>query len=236
VVALVFGGAVRADVAAGDRITEANVEQVRELISPGLEWCIRHGFPLTVGETKRIEWPRAYREATERYSGQVRLAADGVTLRDYVAGLPFPFLDPHDPQIAVKIMWNYDHNFFATDDLDARNLDPEPGATPGAPHLHRAALGRALRPGHGRRQLRRLRGAHRVDGLALPRRAGPARGGARPPLPGAVERPGRLGLRRGVGEAARARRRGRLQALAVRLRQARPLHRQGGVGQPVVGH
>ncbi len=90
---------VGADVVPGDRITEANVEQVKELISPGLEWCVRHGFPLTVGESRRIEWPRAYRDATERYSGQVRLGADGVTLRDYVAGLPFPFLDAKDPQV-----------------------------------------------------------------------------------------------------------------------------------------
>ena len=43
VAAFVFGGAARADVAPGDRITEANVEQVKELISPGLEWCVRHG-------------------------------------------------------------------------------------------------------------------------------------------------------------------------------------------------
>src|SRR5207248_2255471 len=105
-----------------------SVAAAEELISPGLEWCVRHGFPLTVGESRRIEWPRAYRDATERYSGQVRLGADGVTLRDYVAGLPFPFLDPKDPQVAVKIMWNYDHNFFATDDLDARNFDADTGA------------------------------------------------------------------------------------------------------------
>src|SRR5207247_2224437 len=128
VVLLLVTAPARADVVPGDRISEANVEQVKELISPGLEWCVRHGFPLTVGESRRIEWPRAYRDATERYSGQVRLGADGVTLRDYVAGLPFPFLDAKDPQVAVKIMWNYDHNFFATDDLDARNFDADTGA------------------------------------------------------------------------------------------------------------
>src|SRR5438552_15205310 len=82
-----------AEVSPGDRITDQNIDKVKELISPGLEWCIRHGFPLTVAETRRIEWPRAYRDATERYSGQVRLGADGITLRDYVAGLPFPFID-----------------------------------------------------------------------------------------------------------------------------------------------
>ena len=52
-----------ADVKPGDRITPENVAAVKDLISPGLEWCIRHGWPLTVTETKRVEWPKAYREA-----------------------------------------------------------------------------------------------------------------------------------------------------------------------------
>jgi hypothetical protein len=47
---------------------------------------------------------------------------------DYVAGLPFPNIDPSDPRIAVKIMWNYDHNTFATDDIDARNFDADTGS------------------------------------------------------------------------------------------------------------
>ncbi len=128
IASLLLAAVARADVVPGERITEANVERVKELISPGLEWCVRRGFPLTIAETKRIEWPRAYREATERYAAQVRLGSDGVSLRDYVAGLPFPFLDGKDPQAAVKIMWNYDHNFFATDDLDARNFDADTGA------------------------------------------------------------------------------------------------------------
>src|SRR5204862_132063 len=78
------------DVQPGDRITAANVEQVKDLVSPGLEWCIRHGFPITIGESKRLDWPQAFQDATERYSGQVTLASDGLTMLNYVAGLPFP--------------------------------------------------------------------------------------------------------------------------------------------------
>ena len=48
----------RADVAVGDKITDANIDKVKDLISPGLEWCIKHGFPMTIGETRRVEWPR----------------------------------------------------------------------------------------------------------------------------------------------------------------------------------
>src|SRR5262245_56295752 len=86
---LILTARVYADVQPGDRITADNVDKVRDLISPGLEWCIKRGFPITIGEPKHVEWPRAYREATEKYASQVKLSPDGLDLRDYVAGLPF---------------------------------------------------------------------------------------------------------------------------------------------------
>src|SRR5437870_5222128 len=128
------GPSARADVSPGDRITDQNVDKIKDLISPGLEWCIKHGFPLTIGETKRIEWPTAYKEATEKYSGQVKLRPDGLQLLNYVAGQPFPKVDPQDPQVAVKIMWNYEYKFNPTDDLDLRNFDADTGAV--ADHGH----------------------------------------------------------------------------------------------------
>ena len=128
------GPPAHADVSPGDRITDQNIDKVKDLISPGLEWCIRHGFPLTIVETKRVEWPTAYKEATEKYSGQVKLRPDGLQLLNYVAGQPFPKLDPQDPQVAVKIMWNYEYKFNPTDDLDLRNFDADTGAV--ADHGH----------------------------------------------------------------------------------------------------
>jgi hypothetical protein len=118
---------IAAEVAPGDRITDQNVDKVKDLISPGLEWCIRRGFPLTITETKRIEWPQAYREATEKYAAQVKLAPDGLTLVNYVAGQPFPNVKPDDPQLALKVMWNYEYKFSPTDDLDIRNFDADTG-------------------------------------------------------------------------------------------------------------
>jgi hypothetical protein len=124
---IAFAPAALADVKPGDVITADDVERVEDYISPGLEWCIRHGWPIRIVETRKIEWPKAYREATEKYSGQVELAADGLTLENYVAGQPFPDLDPNDPQIATKIMWNYEYKFTATDDVDLRNFDADTG-------------------------------------------------------------------------------------------------------------
>ena len=117
-----------ADVAPGDRITADNVERAAGLISPGLEWCIRRGWPITVREPRKIAWPKAYRDATEKYASQVTLSADGLTVHHYVAGQPFPNIDPKDPQAALKIMWNYNYGMVTTDDVDLRNFDADTGS------------------------------------------------------------------------------------------------------------
>ena len=79
--------AVRADVMPGDKITDQNMDKVKDLISPGMEWCIKRGFPMTIVAPRRIEWPRAYKEATEKYSAQVKLAPDGLSVQNFIAGL-----------------------------------------------------------------------------------------------------------------------------------------------------
>src|SRR6266849_8004273 len=120
---------LRADVVPGDRITDQNIDKVKDLISPGLEWCIKHGFPLTIGETKRVEWPRAYKEATEKYAAQVKLTADGRAMQNYIAGQPFPNPDGKDPQFVLKLMFNYDYGYVnGLDDTDLRNFDADTGA------------------------------------------------------------------------------------------------------------
>jgi Protein of unknown function (DUF1329) len=128
-----LAASVHADVAPGDKIDATNVAKAKDLISPGLEWCIKRGFPITVGESKRVEWPKAYKEATEKYAPQVKLSADGLTVSNYVAGQPFPNLDPKDPQFALKIMSNYEYGFVnGLDDTDLRNFDADTGTIPPA--------------------------------------------------------------------------------------------------------
>ncbi len=40
----------------------------------------------------------------------------------YVAGLPFPFIDPNDPDAGTKVMWNNTFRPASTDDYDARDF------------------------------------------------------------------------------------------------------------------
>jgi hypothetical protein len=127
--ALLMGVAAtaRADVQPGDAIGKDNMDKVTDLVSPGVKWCIERGLKLKVTPYKKIEWNKAYREATEKYSGQVKLGADGRSIESHVAGMPFPKIDPNDPNVAVKIMWNYEYKPYVTDDGDLRNFDADTG-------------------------------------------------------------------------------------------------------------
>src|SRR5207237_3538555 len=108
-VVLTVAPGLRADVSPGETIDKSRLAEVRPLISPSIEWILDRGATMKVAETKPVGWPQAFREATERYAGQVRLAPDGLTLENYIAGQPFPTLDPNDPAMAVKVMLNYEY-------------------------------------------------------------------------------------------------------------------------------
>lgn len=109
----------------GDMITYANSYKVKDLVSPGVYYKVTQGMTMKIALSEHIEWPPPYREATEKYSQQVRLSPDGRTMVNYVAGQPFPFLDPNDPRIATKIMWNNAFRPITSDDYDLRFYDCE---------------------------------------------------------------------------------------------------------------
>ena len=109
----------RAAVKPGDVITTDNAYKVAELLSPGNYQLVRGGMQLRIVPTDRLEWPPPFRSATEKYSSQVQLTPDGA-LTGYVAGQPFPLLDPNDPQMATKVMWNYSFRPLYSDDIDMR--------------------------------------------------------------------------------------------------------------------
>lgn len=111
----------------GDVIDRINASQYKSILTPGLEWTIEYGLRMKMIETKNVSLPRRYMEATEKYSGQVRLGKHGHSLENYVAGQPFPKIDPNDPDVAIKIMWNYYQNGALTDDLAARLFDADTG-------------------------------------------------------------------------------------------------------------
>ena len=103
----------------GDHITKDNASQVQDLVSPGNYILVQQGMQMNIIPTSKLDWPPPFKDATEQYSSQVSLGADG-TIKNYVAGQPFPLLDANDPQMASKVMWNYSFRPMYSDDLDLR--------------------------------------------------------------------------------------------------------------------
>ena len=108
-----------AQVKPGDLITKDNAAKVQDLVSPGNYVLVQNGMQIHVIATDKLEWPPPYKTASEKYSSQVSLGADG-EIKGYVAGQPFPLLDPNDPQMALKVMWNFSFRPLYTDDADLR--------------------------------------------------------------------------------------------------------------------
>src|SRR5260370_25671676 len=108
----------------GDLITPQNASAISDLVSPGNLELVKQGMRMNIVPTARLEWPPPYKTATEKYAPQVRLNDKG-ELDNYVAGQPFPLLDPNDPQLATKAMWNFSFRPQYTDDVDIRDVEIE---------------------------------------------------------------------------------------------------------------
>jgi hypothetical protein len=101
---------------AGTTVGPEDADRVSDVLLSGVLAALRRGMRIEIVEPRPVRWRKAYTNATEQHAAQVRLGADGALL-DYVAGLPFPSLDPSDPDLGTKIAWNHAFGPWRPDDL-----------------------------------------------------------------------------------------------------------------------
>jgi len=116
---------------AGTVVSAKNIEQWKHLLGPSVQWSVERGATIDVVDHKPVPLEHVRAEATQRYSGQVQLSADKRSMRNYVAGIPFPFVSEDDPDAAPKLMFNME-NRINQDDLDVRNFSCDTGTLDGA--------------------------------------------------------------------------------------------------------
>src|SRR5208282_931923 len=122
--ALILGASAQAaGVKPGDVISAQNADKVQDLVSPGVYYLVKHDMRMHIVPSERVDWPPPYKEATEKYSAQVRLSNDHRSLIGYAAGQPFPLLDVNDPYVATKLIWNNVFRALQSDDYDLRFFD-----------------------------------------------------------------------------------------------------------------
>lgn len=111
----------------GTTVTKKNAELTDGYVAEGVKWALLNGMDMEIVPYRKIPMPRAYEEATEKYSAQVRLSDKG-ELENWVAGKPFPIIDENDPRVAMKIMYNFERTHYFTDDLALHLVDADTGS------------------------------------------------------------------------------------------------------------
>jgi hypothetical protein len=95
-----------AGITPGMTINKSNAQAAAEVLPPELLDHLAAGeFSITVQDTTDTPLRKEYIDASLQQYGKAALG--GAELQNYVAGLPFPLLDPHDPQAGLKGAWNY---------------------------------------------------------------------------------------------------------------------------------
>jgi hypothetical protein len=94
------------DLKPGDTIGPQNWWKAQGMVGENLLNRIKQGYTLQIKQSRSMGVPKEYNAATGRYSGEARLGSNG-ELFNYIAGLPFPDLHFSDPQIGLKMAWNF---------------------------------------------------------------------------------------------------------------------------------
>ena len=76
------------DLKPGDTVGPHNWQRVQGMVGENFLNRIKQGYTFKIKEPKNFKPPKEYLEATEKYSGRVRLGSNGELL-NYVARAPF---------------------------------------------------------------------------------------------------------------------------------------------------
>ncbi|MCS0631236.1 DUF1329 domain-containing protein [Telluria mixta] len=112
------GPAFAAELPEGTVISKANLDQVKndtfmghkigDLLTDKMELLIRQynkKYPLV--KSPPLQMDPQYIAATKKYADQVKFDPKTREVTGYVAGKPFPNIDPADPSAGDKVIWNY---------------------------------------------------------------------------------------------------------------------------------
>lgn len=98
--------AAQVDLKPGETIGPSNWQKVQGMVGEDMLNRIKAGYTLQIKKPTVYHPIKEYLAATEKYSSKVRLGPNG-ELSNYVAGQPFPKIDPSDSQVGQKVAWNF---------------------------------------------------------------------------------------------------------------------------------
>jgi hypothetical protein len=107
---------------AGDVLSKANWELAKDLLPPEI---LRH-YKNGEYTNKIVDWPLGiykwgtpFKEASDANAGRYTVNREGTVVDKasgvqppFIYGLPFPHIDPKDPDAGIKILWNFQYGYW----------------------------------------------------------------------------------------------------------------------------
>lgn len=109
---------------AGSTIDKSSAAKVASSLGPSHSWLLERGAALKLGDYRKASLPPAFAQATATYSARVH--QQGWSLVNYVAGLPFPNIDPTNSQASRHLISNVEAAG-AVDDLRVTHVECDTG-------------------------------------------------------------------------------------------------------------
>ncbi|MGV8073536.1 MAG: DUF1329 domain-containing protein [Syntrophobacteraceae bacterium] len=117
---LLFGRFALADVSPGDVIDKSNYQKIEGLVPDSIfNWVKNGDMVLNIGKLNYspaemnniLVGEKTLQENTEKYAVKDSLIVDAKTGGEpgFIKGIPFPQLDPKDPDLGLKYMYNRDY-------------------------------------------------------------------------------------------------------------------------------
>jgi hypothetical protein len=105
------GGPKVEGISVGTKISKDNYQIAEKVLPPEILRVVQAGdIEITVQDTTDLPLHSDYIAASIEHFGQTQLGEDG-NLKNYTKGLPFPLLDPSDPQAGLKAAWDFRYRY-----------------------------------------------------------------------------------------------------------------------------
>jgi hypothetical protein len=123
----------------GVTLSQANAQLAREVLPEEVLRILTAGdFIITIQDTTDLPLRQSYIDATIRSASGVALSGSG-SLHNYQGGVPFPLLDPADPQAGEKLAWNLRYRDLG-ETFEAWPTTREVNAAGGVEHFDRGIM------------------------------------------------------------------------------------------------
>lgn len=113
-----FGNALAAEVPPGTVLSKANLTAMEKETFQGIPiaklltdsqkmWIKEYNLKMKLGKTTELKVDPSYAEATKKNAGTAKFDPAKKTVANYHSGIPFPNVDPKDPDAGYKLAWNH---------------------------------------------------------------------------------------------------------------------------------